>query len=99
MHLQERIRNDIVNWLKYLRQSIGIDGWRLDFVRGYSGNFAKQYIDATVRTQHVTIMTSTAQMKGMAPSVARLTARHLTACLAMITASHAQPHHKWGLSP
>mmetsp|Transcript_26573 Transcript_26573/g.67656 ORF Transcript_26573/g.67656 Transcript_26573/m.67656 type:complete len:709 (-) Transcript_26573:349-2475(-) len=47
-HTQERIRNDLVNWLKYLRQSIGFDGWRFDFVRGYSGNFAKQYIDGTV---------------------------------------------------
>lgn len=46
--MQERIRKDLVNWLKYLRQSIGYDGWRLDFVRGYAGQFAKQYIDETV---------------------------------------------------
>jgi alpha-amylase len=28
--------------MKYLRQSIGFDGWRFDFVRGYPGQFAKQ---------------------------------------------------------
>lgn len=47
-HSQERIRNDIINWLKWLRNSIGFDGWRLDFVRGYAGSYVKQYIDETV---------------------------------------------------
>ncbi|KAG2436035.1 hypothetical protein HYH02_011747 [Chlamydomonas schloesseri] len=47
-HSQERIRNDIVQWMKYLRNSIGFDGWRFDFVRGYLGSYCKQYIDETV---------------------------------------------------
>ncbi|KXZ47781.1 hypothetical protein GPECTOR_33g663 [Gonium pectorale] len=47
-HSQERIRNDITNWMKYLRNSIGFDGWRFDFVRGYLGSYCKQYIDETV---------------------------------------------------
>ncbi|GFR49731.1 hypothetical protein Agub_g11888 [Astrephomene gubernaculifera] len=47
-HSQERIRNDIANWMKYLRNSIGFDGWRFDFVRGYPGTYCKQYIDETV---------------------------------------------------
>lgn len=47
-HTQEKIRNDIIEWLKYLRNSIGFDGWRFDFVRGYNGQYAKIYIDATV---------------------------------------------------
>ncbi|KIY91536.1 hypothetical protein MNEG_16428 [Monoraphidium neglectum] len=46
-HTQERIRNDIVDWLKYLK-TVGFDGWRFDFVRGYGGNYVKAYIDATV---------------------------------------------------
>lgn len=45
---QERVRNDLIEWMRYLRNSIGFDGWRFDFVRGYSGTYAKQYIDATV---------------------------------------------------
>ncbi|EFJ47473.1 hypothetical protein VOLCADRAFT_74960 [Volvox carteri f. nagariensis] len=47
-HSQERIRNDIINWMKYLRNSIGFDGWRFDFVRGYLGSYCKTYIDETV---------------------------------------------------
>lgn len=39
---------DIVQWMKYLRNSIGFDGWRFDFVRGYLGSYCKQYIDETV---------------------------------------------------
>ena len=35
-------------WLKFLRTSIGFDGWRFDYVKGYSGEFARTYIDATV---------------------------------------------------
>lgn len=46
-HTQEFVRNDVIDWLNYLRRSIGYDGWRFDYVRGYSGNYAKIYIDAT----------------------------------------------------
>jgi hypothetical protein len=45
---QERIRNDIIEWLRYLK-TVGFDGWRFDFVRGYNGQFVKMYVDATVR--------------------------------------------------
>eukprot|EP00955_Chlamydomonas_euryale_P089411 364464-Chlamydomonas_euryale.AAC.3 len=47
-HAQERIRNDITAWLKWLKNSIGFDGWRLDFVRGFPGETLKTYIDETV---------------------------------------------------
>mmetsp|Transcript_15218 Transcript_15218/g.26374 ORF Transcript_15218/g.26374 Transcript_15218/m.26374 type:complete len:244 (+) Transcript_15218:26-757(+) len=33
--------------MKYLRTSIGFDGWRFDYVRGYPGQFCKQYINET----------------------------------------------------
>lgn len=47
-HTQERIQHDISEWMRWLRNSIGFDGWRFDYVRGYSGQYAKIYIDATV---------------------------------------------------
>uniref|UniRef100_A0A383VU35 Alpha-amylase n=1 Tax=Tetradesmus obliquus TaxID=3088 RepID=A0A383VU35_TETOB len=47
-HTQERIQNDIIEWLRFLKNSIGFDGWRYDFVRGYGGQFVKIYTDATV---------------------------------------------------
>jgi alpha-amylase len=47
-HTQETIRNDIIEWLRFLKNSIGFDGWRFDFVRGYGGQYCKIYTDATV---------------------------------------------------
>ncbi|KAF5840255.1 glycoside hydrolase superfamily [Dunaliella salina] len=46
-HSQEFVRRDIIEWLNFLRHDVGFDGWRFDFVRGWPGHFAKQYIEAT----------------------------------------------------
>lgn len=32
-HSQERVRKDIIEWMRWLRNSIGFDGWRFDFVK------------------------------------------------------------------
>lgn len=42
-HSQKFVHHDLVKWLKWLR-GIGFDGWRLDFVRGFQGEYIKQYI-------------------------------------------------------
>ena len=34
-HSQERVRKDLTNWMKWLRNTVGFDGWRFDFVKGY----------------------------------------------------------------
>lgn len=34
-HSQERVRKDITAWMKWLRNNVGFDGWRFDFVKGY----------------------------------------------------------------
>lgn len=47
-HSQERIRKDIAEWMRYLRNSIGFDGWRFDYVKGYDGRWVREYVDATV---------------------------------------------------
>lgn len=47
-HTQEKVRNDITSWLKFLRTNVGFDGWRFDFVKGYAGKFTRHYIDNTV---------------------------------------------------
>ncbi|KAK8688003.1 hypothetical protein V6N13_086792 [Hibiscus sabdariffa] len=44
-HSQDFVRRDIKEWLNWLRNDIGYDGWRLDFVRGFSGTFVKEYIE------------------------------------------------------
>lgn len=46
-HSNPKIRQDIVDWLKYLK-NLGYDGWRFDYVKGYGGEFTRKYIDATV---------------------------------------------------
>ena len=35
-HTQQRVRDDLKAWMKWLKGSIGFDGWRFDFVKGYS---------------------------------------------------------------
>eukprot|EP00889_Picochlorum_renovo_P002336 jgi/Picre1/29366/NNA_004756.t1 len=47
-HSQERVRKDIIEWLLWLRKSIGFDGWRFDFVKGYDGKYVAEYVNATV---------------------------------------------------
>jgi len=46
-HTNEQMQNDIVSWLKWLKQNQGFDGWRFDLVTGYSGSFVAQYISST----------------------------------------------------
>ena len=45
--LVPQVRQDLSEWLKWLR-SVGYDGWRFDYVKGYSGEFTRKYIDASV---------------------------------------------------
>lgn len=40
-HTNARVREDIKAWMKWLRSSIGFDGWRFDFVKGYSAPYAE----------------------------------------------------------
>ncbi|KAH9709403.1 alpha-amylase 3 [Citrus sinensis] len=46
-HSQDFVRKDIKEWLCWLRNEIGYDGWRLDFVRGFWGGYVKDYLEAT----------------------------------------------------
>ncbi|XWS34048.1 hypothetical protein CRYUN_Cryun21dG0005700 [Craigia yunnanensis] len=46
-HSQDFVRKDLKEWLFWLRDDIGYDGWRLDFVRGFWGGYVKDYLDAS----------------------------------------------------
>ncbi|XP_027187610.1 uncharacterized protein [Cicer arietinum] len=46
-HSQDFVRKDIKEWLNWLRNDIGFDGWRLDFVKGFSGTYVKEYIETS----------------------------------------------------
>ncbi|XVF16742.1 hypothetical protein REPUB_Repub10bG0058400 [Reevesia pubescens] len=54
-HSQDFVRRDIKEWLNWLNNVIGFDGWRLDFVRKatskrdsrFSATYVKEYIEAS----------------------------------------------------
>lgn len=47
-HSQELVQKDITEWMRWLRTSIGFDGWRFDFVKGYDGKYNALYVNSTV---------------------------------------------------
>lgn len=46
-HSSEQVRHDLKRWLSSLRHTVGFDGWRFDFAKGYGGSYVKEYVDAT----------------------------------------------------
>ncbi|KQK09466.1 hypothetical protein BRADI_2g48150v3 [Brachypodium distachyon] len=46
-HSQDFVRNDLKEWLCWMRKEVGYDGWRLDFVRGFWGGYVKDYLEAS----------------------------------------------------
>ena len=48
-HTNKQVQEDIKEWMKYLKE-LGYEGWRYDFVKGYSGEFVKMYNEYTQPT-------------------------------------------------
>lgn len=46
-HRNPAVRADIIQWMLFLKNDIGFDGWRYDFVHGYDPIYNKEYNDAT----------------------------------------------------
>ncbi len=46
-HQNPEVRQEIKNWMNYLKNDVGFDGWRYDFVHGYDPIYNKEYNDAT----------------------------------------------------
>ena len=46
-HSQDFVKQDLSEWLIWLRTHAGFDGWRLDFVKGFHGGHVKAYMEAS----------------------------------------------------
>ena len=46
-HSQEFVKKDITEWMQWMQSEVGYDGWRLDYVRGFSGTHVKTYMEST----------------------------------------------------
>lgn len=46
-HTQSFVRSSLTDWMKWLKSTVGYDGWRYDYVKGYAGTYNGQYNDAT----------------------------------------------------
>ncbi|MBQ4821819.1 starch-binding protein [Aquimarina sp. MMG016] len=46
-HKNPAVRAEIIRWMNFLKNDIGFDGWRYDFVHGYDPIYNKEYNDAT----------------------------------------------------
>ena len=47
-HLNEDLRSHLKDWLNHLKDDVGFEGWRFDFVKGYGPQFVKEYVADTV---------------------------------------------------
>lgn len=46
-HTKAYVRTSITGWMSWLKGTIGYDGWRYDYVRGYGGSYTSQYNSGT----------------------------------------------------
>lgn len=46
-HTNPTVQSDLIAWMNWLKGTIGFDGWRYDYVRGFSGYYNSVYNNAT----------------------------------------------------
>jgi len=47
-HTNKRVQRELIDWMRWLKHSIGFDGWRFDFAKGYAGYFVGHYVKHTL---------------------------------------------------
>lgn len=46
-HTNSTVQSDLTTWMNWLKNTIGFDGWRYDYVRGFNGYYNGLYNDGT----------------------------------------------------
>ncbi|KAH9623451.1 hypothetical protein KSS87_022650 [Heliosperma pusillum] len=46
-HLHPTVQYELTQWMLWLKNQVGFDGWRFDFVKGYAPYITKMYMDRT----------------------------------------------------
>ncbi|MBB6462409.1 starch-binding protein [Flammeovirga kamogawensis] len=46
-HNSETVRTEIIKWMQWLKNDVGFDGWRYDFVHGFNAYYFSVYNNAT----------------------------------------------------
>lgn len=46
-HVNPQVRQELSDWMNWLKTEIGFDGWRFDFVKGYAPQYTKVYMENT----------------------------------------------------
>jgi alpha-amylase len=46
-HANASVREEVVRWLRFLKEEVGFAGWRYDLVKGFAGRFVRVYNEAT----------------------------------------------------
>ncbi|KAI3951300.1 hypothetical protein MKX01_020733 [Papaver californicum] len=49
-HTNPRVQRELSDWMNWLKTDIGFSGWRFDFVKGYSVDYTKLYMENTKPT-------------------------------------------------
>ena len=46
-HTNSSVRHETKAWMNWLKSDVGFDGWRYDYVKGFSGSYVQEYNNAT----------------------------------------------------
>ncbi|XP_024541601.1 alpha-amylase [Selaginella moellendorffii] len=46
-HSNKQVQDELTDWMNWMKAEIGFDGWRFDFVKGYSPAYTKIYCERT----------------------------------------------------
>jgi alpha-amylase len=46
-HTNKRVQKELIQWMRWLKDDVGYDGWRFDFAKGFGAEFVGKYVQKT----------------------------------------------------